>query len=50
MEGQADFTDNGLDPHSGTIRGRAVIPNPSLFLTPGMFGNMRLSNGAWSPH
>ncbi|WP_408637193.1 efflux RND transporter periplasmic adaptor subunit [Novosphingobium nitrogenifigens] len=44
-KGKLDFTDNGLDPHSGTIRGRAVIPNPSLFLAPGMFGNMRLSNG-----
>ncbi|MGN6270489.1 MAG: efflux RND transporter periplasmic adaptor subunit [Sphingomonas sp.] len=44
-KGRIDFTDNGLDPRSGTIRGRAVIDNPKLFLTPGMFGNMRLSNG-----
>lgn len=44
-KGRLDFTDNGLDPHSGTIRGRAVIANPKLFLTAGMFGNMRLSNG-----
>jgi RND family efflux transporter MFP subunit len=43
--GRLDFTDNGLDPHSGTIRGRAVIANPRLFLTPGLFGNMRLSGG-----
>lgn len=43
--GRLDFTDNGLDPHSGTIRGRAVIANPKLFLTPGLFGNMRLSGG-----
>ena len=28
-----------------TIRGRAVIANPDLFLSPGMFGNMRLSQG-----
>lgn len=40
--GRLDFTDNGLDPHSGTIRGRAVIDNPDHFLTPGMFGHMRL--------
>jgi multidrug efflux system membrane fusion protein len=26
VEGQIDFTDNGLDPKSGTIRGRAVLP------------------------
>ena len=45
-KGKLDFTDNGLDPHSGTIRGRATLANPNLFLTPGMFGNMRLSSGA----
>jgi multidrug efflux system membrane fusion protein len=44
-KGQIDFTDNGLDPKSGTIRGRAVLSNPGMFLTPGMFGNMRLSAG-----
>jgi len=44
--GKLDFTDNGIDPRSGTIRGRAVISNPDLFLSPGMFGNMRLSSGA----
>jgi len=44
-KGTLDFTDNGLDPKSGTIRGRAVLHNPGLFLTPGMFGNMRLSSG-----
>ncbi|MEO5493629.1 MAG: efflux RND transporter periplasmic adaptor subunit [Sphingomonas sp.] len=44
-KGRLDFTDNGLDPKSGTIRGRAVLSNPGLFLTPGMFGNMRLSSG-----
>lgn len=43
--GRLDFTDNGLDPRSGTVRGRAVLANPDLFLTPGMFGNMRLSSG-----
>jgi RND family efflux transporter MFP subunit len=44
-KGGLDFTDNGLDPRSGTIRGRAVLRNPEMFLTPGMFGNMRLSAG-----
>ncbi len=42
--GKLDFTDNGLDPRSGTIRVRAVVPNPKGFLTPGMFGNMRLAD------
>ncbi|WP_298400226.1 efflux RND transporter periplasmic adaptor subunit [Sphingobium sp.] len=44
-QGRLDFTDNGLDPRSGTIRIRAVFDNPGNFLTPGMFGNMRLANG-----
>jgi len=43
--GTLDFTDNGLDPRSGTIRARAVLANKDSFLTPGMFGNMRLSSG-----
>ncbi len=47
-KGKVDFTDNAIDNGSGTIRGRAVIANPSSFLVPGMFGNMRLGGGA--PH
>lgn len=43
--GKLDFTDNGLDPRSGTIRGRATFANPKMFLVPGMFGNMRLAAG-----
>ncbi|WP_310469192.1 efflux RND transporter periplasmic adaptor subunit [Sphingomonas sp.] len=41
--GRIDFTDNGIDPSSGTIRARATIANRDGFLTPGMFGNMRLA-------
>jgi RND family efflux transporter MFP subunit len=44
-QGAVDFTDNAIDPRSGTIRGRAVIANPDYFLAPGMFGNMRQSGG-----
>lgn len=43
-QGRIDFTDNGLDPRSGTIRARAVLRNPDLFLAPGMFGDMRLAS------
>jgi RND family efflux transporter MFP subunit len=43
--GRLDFTDNGLDRNSGTIRARATVANPSYFLAPGMFGNMRLADG-----
>ena len=45
-KGHVDFTDNGISAHSGTIRARAVVANPDYFLTPGMFGNMRLTDGA----
>jgi multidrug efflux pump subunit AcrA (membrane-fusion protein) len=34
--------DNQIDPNSGAIRQRAVIENPNEFLTPGMFGHLRL--------
>lgn len=44
-KGKLDFTDNGLNPSSGTIRIRASLDNRDGFLTPGMFGNMRLANG-----
>ncbi|SNS64768.1 efflux RND transporter periplasmic adaptor subunit [Sphingopyxis indica] len=44
-KGRVDFTDNAINDHSGTLRVRAVIDNPDNFLTPGMFGNMRLAQG-----
>jgi len=44
-KGRLDFTDNGISQNSGTIRARVVVPNPNYFLAPGMFGNMRLSDG-----
>ena len=43
--GTLDFTDNGINQNSGTIRARAVVANPDYFLAPGMFGNMRLADG-----
>lgn len=43
--GRLDFTDNGISQNSGTIRARAVVANPTYFLAPGMFGNMRLADG-----
>jgi len=44
-KGRLDFTDNGINQNSGTIRARAIVPNPDFFLAPGMFGNMRLADG-----
>jgi len=40
--GRMVFLDNAIDPNSGTIRARAVVANPTRFLTPGMFGRARL--------
>ncbi|MDQ2859869.1 MAG: efflux RND transporter periplasmic adaptor subunit, partial [Pseudomonadota bacterium] len=46
--GRMDFVDNALDAASGTIRGRSVVANPDHFLTPGMFGHLRLlGSGAY---
>ena len=47
--GTLDFTDNGISQNSGTIRARAVVANPTNFLAPGMFGNMRLADGGTTP-
>ena len=40
--GTMDFVDNRVDPATGTIRGRALVPNPGGFLTPGQFGRLQL--------
>ncbi len=41
-KGRVDFLDNALDRSSGTIRLRAIVDNPEGFISPGMFGQMRL--------
>lgn len=41
-QGRMDFVDNVIDQGTGTMRGRAVVRNPDGFLTPGMFGHLRL--------
>src|SRR5215207_7649989 len=45
-KGHLDFVDNRVDQATGTIRGRAVVPNPDLFLTPGLFGTIRIPGSA----
>ena len=40
--GHMDFVDNRLDPETGTMRCRAILPNPDLSLTPGLFTRVRL--------
>jgi len=41
-QGEMDFVDNALDPATGTIRARAVLPNPDGVFTPGLFARVRL--------
>jgi RND family efflux transporter MFP subunit len=43
--GRVEFVDNQLSPTAGTVRGRAVLPNPGGRLTPGLFGQMRITGG-----
>lgn len=43
--GVMDFIDNQINRRSGTIRGRAILDNKDLFLTPGTFGRLRLFGG-----
>ncbi len=39
-KGVLDFTENRVDPGTGSMRLRAVLPNKDLFLTPGLFGRI----------
>lgn len=42
-EGEMDFMDNGVNPNTGTIRARAVLPNPDHRFTPGLFARVQLA-------
>ena len=44
--GVLDFTDNSIDPASGTIRLRGIFQNANGFLKPGMFGHAKLAGAA----
>jgi RND family efflux transporter MFP subunit len=41
--GTIDFIDNSVDPATGTIQLRGVIPNSNGALTPGLFAQMRIT-------
>lgn len=41
--GSLDFVDTSVNTGAGTVRVRAVVPNPSGMLKPGMFGHARLA-------
>ena len=40
--GEVDFTSNQADPGTGTIRVRAVVPNPDRVFTPGLYARVQL--------
>ncbi|MDX4956544.1 efflux RND transporter periplasmic adaptor subunit [Delftia acidovorans] len=42
-QGDVKFTDNQINPSTGTIQMRAVIPNPGRLLIPGMYARVRIS-------
>ncbi|GAB2485175.1 efflux RND transporter periplasmic adaptor subunit [Comamonas humi] len=43
--GTLDFTDNQLQPGTGTMRLRARLPNPDRVLTPGLFARVQMQSG-----
>lgn len=45
-EGVLDFVGNRMDRATGTIRARAVVPNPKGVLAPGLFARARLATSA----
>ena len=48
-QGAMDFVDNQFDRGTGTIIGRAQLPNPDLALTPGLFARLRLPGSGTYP-
>jgi hypothetical protein len=42
--GRVDFLDNTLNPSTGTIRARVVLPNPTHSLTSGLFARVQLQS------
>jgi multidrug efflux system membrane fusion protein len=46
--GHIDFVDNQLNPSTGTIRARVVLPNPDHVLTPGLFARVQLESATRS--
>ena len=47
--GTVDFLDNQVDPATGTVRARAVLPNPDRRFTPGLFARVQLEGAAARP-
>ncbi len=45
-QGEMVFVDNALDPGTGTIRARALLPNADRMFTPGLFARVQLLGSA----
>lgn len=48
-DGRMDFVDNTLDPLTGTLAARALLPNPDGLLVPGLFTRVRLIGSGVRP-
>lgn len=48
QEGKLDFSDFSVNPTTGALAFRAVVPNPDRRLLPGMYVNLRLTLGELS--
>lgn len=44
-KGKVDYVDNRVDPATGTIDVRAIVPNPDKVILPGMFVRISAPNG-----
>src|ERR1700722_9991654 len=42
--GRVDFLDNEVNPSTGTIRARVVLPNPDHLFTPGLYARVQLES------
>jgi len=49
MKGKLQFTDVTVDPSTGTVRLRAIFPNPDNFLLPGLYVRATINEGV-DPH
>jgi len=49
MKGKLQFTDVTVDPTTGTVRLRAIFPNPDNFLLPGLYVRATINEGV-DPH
>jgi len=44
-KGRIDYVDNRVDPETGTVDVRAIVPNPDKVILPGMFVRINAPNG-----